>query len=71
MKEDLLVCSECMLDDCRTQVVKPKSGTANFLSDLMNFVKRPIKEVIILNTLNTNLRMRRCGDGEYLVVLGG
>ena len=71
MEKDLLVCSECMLDDCRTQVVKPKSGTANFLSDLMNFVKRPIKEAIILNTSNTNLRMHRCNDGEYLVVLGG
>lgn len=71
MEKDLLVCSECTLDDCRIQVVKPKSGTANFLSDLMNFVKRPIKEAIILNASNTNLRMHRCNDGEYLVVLGG
>ena len=71
MDNNTLVSSECMLNDCRTQIVEPGSGIANFLSDLMRFVKNPIKEAVILNTSKTNLRMHRCNDGEYVIVLGG
>lgn len=71
MEDNTLVSSECKLNDCRTQVVKPESGVANFLSDLMRFVKKPIKEAVILNTSRTNLRMHRCNDGEFVIVLGG
>lgn len=71
MDNNTLVSSECMLNDCMTQIVKPGSGIANFLSDLMRFVKNPIKEAVILNTSKTNLRMHRCNDGEYVIVLGG
>ena len=71
MYENTLVSSECMPSDCRTQIVNPGSEITNFLSDIMGFVKKPIKEVIIFNTSMASLRMHRCNDGEYLIVLGG
>ena len=70
MLKDSLICSKCRLDSCETTIINSKSKYVSYISNIMNFIGKPVKEIIVLSSSNM-ARLRKCNDGEYMVVLGG
>lgn len=82
LEKDVLLCKIYMDED---NLMYASYGEATFsafamkasdgwvvalVSELMDILSKPIKDIYILNT-HTASRIHRCEDGEYRVVLGG